>query len=111
MIESLLGSLSSTLSAELNGQQWPVMPPLFTWIYQHVRAVDSLFFSRSLILPFFNFQSGFSQDEMFEYFNCGVDYLLLIDHTKITIDDILRQLTETHTSSFFLGTFVTISKN
>jgi len=44
MIESLLGSLSSTLSAELNGQQWPVMPPLFTWIYQHVRAVDSLFF-------------------------------------------------------------------
>jgi phosphoribosylaminoimidazole (AIR) synthetase len=68
-------------------------------------------FSRSLILPFFYFQSGFSQDEMFEYFNCGVDYLLLIDHTKITIDDILRQLTETHTSSFFLGTFVTISKN
>jgi len=47
---------------------------------------------------------------MFEYFNCGVDYLLLIDHTKITIDDILRQLTETHTSSFYLGTFVTISK-
>lgn len=37
MIESLLGPSSSTLSAELNGQQWPVMPPLFTWIYQHVR--------------------------------------------------------------------------
>mgnify|MGYP002385064051 FL=1 len=37
MIESLLGSLSTTLSVELNGQQWPVMPPLFTWIYQHVR--------------------------------------------------------------------------
>ncbi|CAF1417401.1 unnamed protein product [Adineta steineri] len=88
MIESLLGSSSSTLSAELNGQQWPVMPPLFTWIYQH---------------------SGFSQDEMFEYFNCGVDYLLIIDHTKTSTDDILRQLTETHTSSFFLGTFVSIN--
>ncbi len=36
MIETLLGPLSSSLSAELNGQQWPVMPPLFTWIYQHV---------------------------------------------------------------------------
>jgi hypothetical protein len=48
---------------------------------------------------------------MFEYFNCGVDYLLLIDHTKTTIDDILHQLAETHTSSFFLGTFVTISKD
>jgi len=40
MIESLLGSSSSTLSAELNGQQWPVMPPLFTWIYQHVRRIS-----------------------------------------------------------------------
>jgi phosphoribosylaminoimidazole (AIR) synthetase len=59
---------------------------------------------------FFEFQSGFSQDEMFEYFNCGVDYLLLIDHTKTTTEDILRQLTETHTSSFFLGTFISISK-
>ncbi|CAF4186381.1 unnamed protein product [Rotaria sordida] len=87
-IESLLGSLSSTLNVELNGQQWPVMPPLFTWIYQH---------------------SGFSQDEMFEYFNCGVDYLLLVDHTKTNIDDILRQLTETHTSSYFLGTFISIN--
>jgi phosphoribosylaminoimidazole (AIR) synthetase len=48
---------------------------------------------------------------MFEYFNCGVDYLILIDHTKTTIDDILHQLIETHTSSFFLGTFVAISKN
>ncbi|CAF3421995.1 unnamed protein product [Rotaria socialis] len=85
MIESFLGSLSSTLNVELNGQQWPVMPPLFTWIYQH---------------------SGFSQDEMFEYFNCGVDYLLLVDHTKTSVDDILRQLTETHTSSYYLGTFI-----
>ncbi|CAF4545432.1 unnamed protein product, partial [Rotaria sp. Silwood1] len=88
MIESLLGSLSSTLNVELNGQQWPVIPPLFTWIYQH---------------------SGFSQDEMFEYFNCGVDYLLLVDHTKTNIDDILRQLTETHTSSYYLGTFISIN--
>lgn len=39
MIESLLGSLSSSLNVELNGQQWPVMPPLFTWIYQHVRKI------------------------------------------------------------------------
>jgi hypothetical protein len=37
MIESLLGPSSSSLSVELNGEQWPVMPPLFTWIYQHVR--------------------------------------------------------------------------
>ncbi|UJR09324.1 hypothetical protein I4U23_013567 [Adineta vaga] len=87
-IESLLGSSSSTFNVELNGQQWPVMPALFTWIYQH---------------------SGFSQDEMFEYFNCGVDYLLLIDHTKTTMDDVLRHLTETHTSSFYLGTFISIN--
>jgi phosphoribosylaminoimidazole (AIR) synthetase len=106
MIESLLGSSSSTLSAELNGQQWPVMPPLFTWIYQHVRRIDSFIFS----IKSFSLQSGYSQDEMFEYFNCGVDYLLLIDHTKTNVDDILHQLTETHTSSFFLGTFVSISK-
>ncbi|CAF2742998.1 unnamed protein product [Rotaria sp. Silwood2] len=88
MIESLLDSLSSTLNVELNGQQWPVMPPLFTWIYQH---------------------SDFSQDEMFEYFNCDVDYLLLIDHTKTSIDDILHQLTDTHTSSYYLGTFISIN--
>ena len=88
MIESLLGPLSSNLSAELNGQQWPVMPPLFTWIYQH---------------------SGFSQDEMFEYFNCGIDYVLIIDHTKITIEEILQQLTEIHTSSFYLGSFIPIN--
>ena len=68
-----------------------------------------LFLSINFIL-FVLFQSGYSQDEMFEYFNCGVDYLLLIDHTKTNIDDILIQLTETHTSSFFLGTFVSISK-
>ena len=48
MIESLLGSSSSNLSAELNGQQWPVMPPLFTWIYQHVRRMEE----RWLIGPF-----------------------------------------------------------
>jgi phosphoribosylaminoimidazole (AIR) synthetase len=56
-------------------------------------------------------QSGFSQDEMFEYFNCGVDYLLLIDHTKMSVDDILHQLTEAHTASFFLGTFIATSKD
>ncbi|CAF1389651.1 unnamed protein product [Adineta ricciae] len=88
MIESLLGPFISTLNIDLNGQQWPVMPPLFTWIYQH---------------------SGFSQDEMFEYFNCGVDYMLLVDHTKITTEDLLRHLTETHTSSFYLGTFMSIN--
>ena len=37
-IESLLGSSVGKLSAELNGQQWPTMPPIFTWIYQHVSA-------------------------------------------------------------------------
>ena len=47
---------------------------------------------------------------MFEYFNCGVDYILLVDHTKITTEDLLRHLTETHTSSFYLGTFMSISK-
>jgi hypothetical protein len=36
MIESLLGSAVGTLTTELNGQQWPTMPPIFTWIYQHV---------------------------------------------------------------------------
>ena len=47
---------------------------------------------------------------MFEYFNCGVDYLLIVDHTKTTMDDVLRQLTEAHASSFFLGTFISNSK-
>ncbi|CAF1009471.1 unnamed protein product [Adineta steineri] len=84
MIESLLGSLTGTLTAELNGQQWPVIPPIFTWIYQH---------------------SGYSQDEMFEYFNCGIDYLIIIDHTKSSIETILQQLTETQTTCFLLGTF------
>jgi len=88
MIESLLGPSSSSLSAEINGQQWPIMPPLFTWIYQH---------------------SGFSQDEMFEYFNCGVDYLLIIDHSKATMENVLQQLTGTHTSSFYLGNFISIN--
>jgi len=37
MIESLLGSSLGTLNADLNGQQWPTMLPIFTWIYQHVR--------------------------------------------------------------------------
>lgn len=36
MIESLLGPSSANFTVELNGQQWPVMPPLFTWIYQQV---------------------------------------------------------------------------
>jgi hypothetical protein len=35
-IESLLGSSTGTLTADLNGQEWPIMPPIFTWIYQHV---------------------------------------------------------------------------
>jgi hypothetical protein len=38
MIESLSGSLPGTLTADLNGQQWPVMPPIYTWIYQHVNT-------------------------------------------------------------------------
>jgi hypothetical protein len=47
---------------------------------------------------------------MFEHFNCGIDYLLIVDHTKASVEDILQQLTETHTSSFFLGTFISTSK-
>jgi len=39
MIESLLGSSTGTLTAELNGHQWPVIPPIFTWIYQHVNRI------------------------------------------------------------------------
>jgi hypothetical protein len=39
MIESLLGSSTGTLTAELNGQQWPIMPPIFTWIYQQVNKI------------------------------------------------------------------------
>ncbi|UJR36831.1 hypothetical protein I4U23_029544 [Adineta vaga] len=83
-IESLLGSSIGTLTVQLNGQQWPTMPPIFTWIYQH---------------------SGYSQDEMFEYFNCGIDYILIVDHTKISIETLLQKLTQTHTTCFQLGTF------
>lgn len=39
MIESLLGTSIGTLTAELNGQQWPVMPAIFTWIYQQVSYI------------------------------------------------------------------------
>jgi hypothetical protein len=35
-IEGLLGSTAGSLAADLNGQEWPAMPPIFTWIYQHV---------------------------------------------------------------------------
>lgn len=35
-IEGLLGSMAGILAADLNGQEWPTMPPIFTWIYQHV---------------------------------------------------------------------------
>jgi len=38
MIGSLFGSLPGTLTADLNSQQWPVMPPIYTWIYQHVNT-------------------------------------------------------------------------
>ena len=48
---------------------------------------------------------------MFEHFNCGIDYLLIVDHTKASVEDILQQLTETHTSSFFLGTFISTSND
>jgi len=37
MIESLLGPSIGSLTADLNGQDWPTMPPIFTWIYQHVK--------------------------------------------------------------------------
>jgi hypothetical protein len=47
---------------------------------------------------------------MFEYFNCGIDYLLIIDHTKSSVENILQQLTQIHTTSFLLGTFTSISK-
>jgi phosphoribosylaminoimidazole (AIR) synthetase len=71
---------------------------------RHVTVgINSLFF-------FKYFQSGFSQDEMFEYFNCGIDYLIIIDHTKSSIENILQQLTQTHTSCFLLGTFTSTSK-
>jgi len=107
MIESLLGSSTGTLTAELNGQQWPVIPPIFTWIYQHVNRI----LEEKRIHCLFYFQSGFSQDEMFEYFNCGIDYLIIIDHTKSSIENILQQLTQTHTTCFLLGTFISTSKN
>ncbi|CAF0854195.1 unnamed protein product [Rotaria sordida] len=90
IIQSLLDSSTGTLIAELNGQQWPIMPPIFTWIYQN---------------------SGFSQDEMFEYFNCGVDYLIIIDHKKSSVENILQQLTQTYTSCFLLGTFTSINSS
>ncbi|CAF2709014.1 unnamed protein product [Rotaria sp. Silwood2] len=90
MIQSLLDSSTGPLTAELNGQQWPVMPPIFTWIYQN---------------------SGFSQDEMFEYFNCGIDHLIVIDHKKSSVENILQQLTQTYTSCFLLGTFTSINSS
>ena len=55
-------------------------------------------------------QSGFSQDEMFEYFNCGIDYLLIVDHTKISVESIVKQLTEENCSCFSVGNFQAISK-
>ena len=39
-IESLLGASVGKLTAELNGQSWPTMPPMFTWIYQHVSVLS-----------------------------------------------------------------------
>ena len=48
---------------------------------------------------------------MFEYFNCGIDYLLIIDHTKTSLENILQQLTSIHPISFLLGTFHSISKD
>lgn len=65
-----------------------------------------LIFDNLLLL----FQSGYSQDEMFEYFNCGIDYLLIIDHTKISVENLLQQFTQIHSQSFLLGTFHSISK-
>jgi phosphoribosylaminoimidazole (AIR) synthetase len=47
---------------------------------------------------------------MFEYFNCGIDYLMIIDHTKISNENLVQQLTQAHTSCFLLGTFTSISK-
>ncbi|CAF4706993.1 unnamed protein product, partial [Rotaria socialis] len=90
MIQSSLDSSAGTLTAELNGQQWPVMPPIFTWIYQN---------------------SGFSQDEMFENFNCGIDYLIIVDHTKSTVENILQQLTQTYTTCFLLGTLTSLNSS
>jgi phosphoribosylaminoimidazole (AIR) synthetase len=46
---------------------------------------------------------------MFEYFNCGIDYILIVDHTKSSVENILQQLTQTHTTSFLLGTFISTS--
>ncbi|CAF1953802.1 unnamed protein product [Rotaria magnacalcarata] len=90
IIQSSLDSSAGTLTAELNGQQWPVMPPIFTWIYQN---------------------SGFSQDEMFENFNCGIDYLIIVDHTKSTVENILQQLTQTYTTCFLLGTLTSLNSS
>lgn len=36
MIQSLTDASAGSLVAELNGQKWPIMPPIFTWIYQNV---------------------------------------------------------------------------
>ena len=47
---------------------------------------------------------------MFEYFNCGIDYVLIIDHSKASVENILQQLTQIHTTAFLLGTFASISK-
>jgi phosphoribosylaminoimidazole (AIR) synthetase len=48
---------------------------------------------------------------MFEYFNCGIDYLIIIDHTKSSVENILQQLTQTQTICFLLGTFTSTSKD
>lgn len=55
------------------------------------------------------FQSGYSQDEMFEYFNCGIDYLLIVDHTKASVETLLQQFTQIHPTSFLVGTFHPLS--
>ena len=55
------------------------------------------------------FQSGFSQDEMFEHFNCGIDYLLIVDHTKASVETLLQQFIQIHPASFLVGTFHPLS--
>ena len=80
-----------------------------------IRVCQIQIFSTQLLMMKNNFlilyfQSGFSQDEMFEYFNCGIDYILIIDHTKSSVENILQQLTQTHTTCFLLGRLTSISK-
>ena len=43
MIESLLGISVGTLTVQLDGQQWPMMPSIFRWIYENVRISVEIF--------------------------------------------------------------------